>query len=389
MCSVMHPAHTTFQTTGDADTWLSGIRSDIARERFVCPTAAAEAERTRKLTEQTFREYAEVWLSTRRKSNGDALTPRTRSLYRRQLDELLTTFGNEPLSGITRAMVRRWWTVDLPAAHPDRRTGNAHAYALLRTILGSAVDDELLAANPASIKGAGSTKREREVRPATAPELAAIASASPDRFRMAVLLAGWCALRFGEVFELRRRDLSDDGASITVRRALTSRQGSLWVGQPKANSRRTVSVPPHLRADLAAHVDRWAQDGPDGLLFAVEQPRRKGCTCGYTACVGGHVLNSMAFKWYSEARATAGRSDLRFHDLRHTGLTLAAHAGAGLADLMQRAGHRSVAAAQVYMHAAEGRDDDIAARMSQLLHGASKPAKKAKKAATKAAQRGR
>lgn len=361
-----HTAHTTFATMGDADTWLAGIRSDIAREKFTCPIEAAERERARRLSSQTFKEYAEPWLANRRKSNGDDLTPRTKRLYRSQLDELLQTFGDVPLSAITRPMVRRWWTVDLPTAHPDRKTGNAHAYALLRTILGSAVDEELLPLNPANIKGAGSTKRDREVLPATIPELVAIADAAPERFRVAVLLAGWCALRFGEVFELRRRDLAPGCATIAVQRGLTSRQGSLWVGPPKANSRRTVAVPPHLRAELAAHVDQWAQPGPDGLLFAVEKPRRKGCSCGYAECVGGHVLNSMAYKWYAEAREAAGRPDLRFHDLRHTGLTLASLAGAGLADLMALAGHRSVQVAEGYMHATQSRRDEIAAAMSKL-----------------------
>ena len=78
-------------------------------------------------------------------------------------------------------------------------------------------------------------------------------------------------------------------------------------------------------------------------------------------------MSTTLYKWFDAARREAGRPDLRFHDLRHTGLTLAAHAGATLADLMNRAGHKSVTAAQVYMHAAEGRDAEIAARMSELL----------------------
>jgi hypothetical protein len=32
----------------------------------------------------------------------------------------------------------------------------------------------------------------------------------PEPYRMAVLVAGWCAPRFGEIAELRRRDVSVD-----------------------------------------------------------------------------------------------------------------------------------------------------------------------------------
>ena len=58
--------------------------------------------------------------------------------------------------------------------------------------------------------------------------------------------------------------------------------------------------------------------------------------------------------------------DISFHDLRHTGQTLAASTGASLADLKQRLGHSSNAAAQRYMHAIEGRDAQIADALSAL-----------------------
>lgn len=55
-----------------------------------------------------------------------------------------------------------------------------------------------------------------------------------------------------------------------------------------------------------------------------------------------------------------------FHDLRHTGQTLAAAAGATLKDLMKRLGHASTAAANRYLHAVDGRDAEIAAALSEL-----------------------
>lgn len=34
-----------------------------------------------------------------------------------------------------------------------------------------------------------------------------ITQAMPDKLRLAVQLGAWCAMRYGEVFELRRKDL--------------------------------------------------------------------------------------------------------------------------------------------------------------------------------------
>jgi len=62
--------------------------------------------------------------------------------------------------------------------------------------------------------------------------------------------------------------------------------------------------------------------------------------------------------------------EFRFHDLRHTGQTLAAATGATLADLKKRLGHSSDAAAVRYLHAVEERDKTIAQALSALAgHG--------------------
>lgn len=66
------------------------------------------------------------------------------------------------------------------------------------------------------------------------------------------------------------------------------------------------------------------------------------------------------------ARKAAGRPDLRPHDLRHTGVVLAAQTGATLAELMARLGHSTPAAAMRYQHAAADRDRLIADALSQL-----------------------
>ena len=61
--------------------------------------------------------------------------------------------------------------------------------------------------NPCVIRGAGSAKRVHKIRPASLDEIAVIAAEMPEQYRAMVLLAAWCALRFGELTELRRRDI--------------------------------------------------------------------------------------------------------------------------------------------------------------------------------------
>src|SRR5687767_7406145 len=58
---------------------------------------------------------------------------------------------------------------------------------------------------------------------------------------------------------------------------------------------------------------------------------------------------------------------LSFHDLRHTGATLAAASGAPLRALMHRMGQNSAAAAIRYQHVLDGQDVAIAAYLDGLV----------------------
>ncbi|HVA09249.1 MAG TPA: tyrosine-type recombinase/integrase [Acidimicrobiales bacterium] len=61
---------------------------------------------------------------------------------------------------------------------------------------------------------------------------------------------------------------------------------------------------------------------------------------------------------------------LHFHDLRHTGNTLAAATGASTKELMARMGHASARAALIYQHASSERDVAIAERLSTMTEEA-------------------
>lgn len=69
----------------------------------------------------------------------------------------------------------------------------------------------------------------------------------PERYRAMVLLGAWCGLRFGELTELRRRDVDLEDARLHVERAVTRVNGEMIVGDPKSEAgKRRVTIPPHL-----------------------------------------------------------------------------------------------------------------------------------------------
>jgi integrase len=109
----------------------------------------------------------------------------------------------------------------------------AKAYRLLRAVLNTAVEDELIRRNPCRIKGAGQeVAAERPV--ATVEEVYALADRMPTHLRMLVLLAAFTSLRYGELVALRRDDVKMRTGTLTVRSTLVERQdGSLTFGPPK------------------------------------------------------------------------------------------------------------------------------------------------------------
>jgi integrase len=336
-----HLAPTTFTAKQDGAAWLALREAEIIRGVWRPPAEPAP----KPSAPQTLGEYSAAWLA------GRDLSESTRRLYRATLGkQVLPAFGKTPLTAITPAIVRDWHARLRTQTGPRQR---AAAYALLRTILNTAVADDVIAANPCRVRGAGASKRARQIRPASLAELEAIVTAMPPRYRLMVLLAAWCALRFGELAEMRRADIDLAAGVVRVRRGVIRGDSGRVVKDPKSEAgKRDVAIPPHLMPLVAEHLIEHAGSGRDALLFA--------------AAGGGHMAPSSLYAVYHPARDAAGRPDLRFHDLRHTGAVLAAATGATLAELMARLGHSTVEAAMRYQHAAADRDAAIAAALSEL-----------------------
>jgi integrase len=346
---IRHTAPATFAARIDADAYVVAKRREIDRGVW---DATGDDPKQR----VTFGAYAAGWLAGRHVA-GRPLKGRTRAHYQNILDDhLLPAFGGRQVAAIKPADVRAWYDVTLI----DRPTMRSHAYSLLRTIMGSAVNDELVDANPARIVGAGRSKRVHKIQPASVEELAAATAAMPDRMKLMVTLASWCALRFGEIVELRRGDVDLSTDVIRVRRAATRVGGAYSITTPKSDAGvRDVDIPPHIIPLIEDHLAKYVDKERDSLIFP--------------AANGGHLQPSTLQRHWYKARSAAGRPDLRFHDLRHSGAVLAAATGASLAELMARLGHSTPQAAMRYQHAARGRGREIAALLSKLAANETAP----------------
>lgn len=328
----------TFRTRRDAETWAARELADRSRGAWVDPRRG----------NVTLAEWAGEWMVHR-----SDLRPRTRELYQGLLDHhILPSLGDTRLSALRPSHIRSWYSELRGSQGPGQSTA-AKSYRLLRAVLLTAVTDEIIARSPCQIPGAG-IERAPERPLAAIADVEALTAAISPRFRALVLLAARCGLRRGELLGLQRNDLDLDAGVVRVERSMHQlADGTLVIGPPKTDAgRRKVAIPPHLRNDLAAHLDSYVALAPEALVFTGER--------------GGPLRPHVLQKAWVTARRATGSDHLHLHDLRHAGNTWAAATGASTKELMSRMGHANSAAALRYQHATASRDQAIAQALSAL-----------------------
>lgn len=358
-------APATFERKTDAEGWLANERRDIDAAMLGDGNWTSPAERQTAVMatlrdRKTLEQYGKEWIAQR------DLKPRSRIHYSAILENHISPkLGSIAVSSLKSATVRSWYANTLR----NRPTMRSHAYQLLHAICETAVADELLPSNPCKIAGATAVKRSREPVVPEIAELAVIADKIEAKFRALVLISAWCALRFGEVTELRRKDIrfidtNGDGivpGIVAVERGVTHRNDGdgdrCRIDTPKSGKTRNVPIPPHIRADIQTHLDCFVDSEPESLLFV---PARGGC----------HVSDRVVRASFRVACDAANVSGMRLHDLRH----FAGHQTARVANLpetMARLGHSTQAASLRYQGQVSGRAAEIAEALSAL---ATKPA---------------
>ena len=336
---VRRPAPRTFRTKTDAAVWLSATETDLSRGDLI----DSEANR------MPLRDWLQLVLD-----QSPTIGDRWRETCERNMRLHLAPLLDVPLRSLTPTVIRQWHAAALRGS--GGRTSIAQSYRFLRMALNVAVNDGVLLRNPCRIKGAGVIEsKERPV--ATPAQLLALADAiSPAKYRAAILIGGWVGLRRGEIVALRREDVDLAAGVIHVRRSrleLLDRPVRKDK-QPKSRAGvRSVAIPPHVVPMLREHLREYA--GPAHVFVGADGEPLRGNTL---------------YQAFVRARSRVGLDELKFHDLRHTGSTLAAQAGATMADLMQRLGHSTEVTARRYLHTVDGRDREIAAALSRLAeHG--------------------
>ncbi len=181
-----------YATKAEADRHLRSVLADQARAG--CSSIPATAGPRSSTTQR------------RGSSSGRGLRPWTRELYDGLLrNHILPTLGHVELAKLTPAVVRAWHA-KLSASSTISAITVAKAYRLLKTIMGTAVEDELIARNPCIIKGA-TVERSPERPIATIAEVDRLVELAEPWMKALTLTATYTSLRLGELSALTKRQV--------------------------------------------------------------------------------------------------------------------------------------------------------------------------------------
>jgi integrase len=290
-----------FATKRDARAWIAEQDTDAKRGVWTDPNAGRE----------TFAAVVELWEEAFRYQ----VAPKTRDNNVSMLRcHLLREFGERRLAGIDAADVQRY--VNCLSERRAPKTVR-HVLVLLHSIMDFAVRRRYIATNPCSAVRRPPGRRQRKITPLPHRELSQLADAMPEaKSRAAILVAGYCGLRAGEVWALRTND-------VLVRRLRVDEK----ITEVAVDARDTeYTVLPN---GLAVGPTKTYSDEPVAMasfvaeaLEALIEPDMSEDAFLFTDTFGGPIRQSnwyfRVYKPVLKATLAPAYHGVTFHDLRHT-----------------------------------------------------------------------
>lgn len=308
---------------------------------------------------QTLGDFLTLWL---RDTASVTVRPSTMASYEGIVRlHLIPLLGRVPLTKLTPQHVQELINRKLEEGLSPRRV--AYIRAVLRHALNQALRWGFVARNVATLVDSPRARRA-EITPLDAAEVTRFFDAvRGDRLEALYVLALSTGLRQGEALGLVWGDISEDGGTVAITRALQRIEGQYQFVEPKTPlSRRVIHLPLTARRSLEAHRGRQAAERlangahwqGDGLVFTTVEGRP------LDASFVTHHLQKLL--------ARAGLRHQRFHDLRHACASLLLAQGVSARVVMDLLGHSQISLTlNTYSHVVPSLREDAADRMDSLL----------------------
>jgi integrase len=341
--------------TAGSTTWrtVHGTLTEARNERRACQAAAREA--VPHASQHTVRTWCAHWFSTCSPSWRASTVKGRSNTYRLHVDPYL---GDVPLTELTRERVQLWVNELRDALPRDGFDGHRAlelAYQVLRAMLNTAVEDDVIASNPVlkaklppkppALRGSRKViDRDQLAR--------LIAAASNLREHTLLRCAAEGGLRRGELAGLRWSDIDLERCRITVNRSLwQGKEAGRVVTRDKGDSSRRALDTVAITSDLADALRRYrAQQArtTGSLADAPVWPGRGARAKGRARTHDEHMSPSSLTHTHARLMRKAGLVDsggkplVSLHGLRHTAASIPLADGVPLINVSAQLRHTKV-----------------------------------------------
>ncbi len=315
-------------------------------------------------TRMTVGQWLKTWLETVRAE----ISPKSHERYTEIVENFLVpTLGNLPVAKISPVDIQKAYNGWATGGRRDRKLGGLsprtrrHIHRILRSALSRAVEQQVIARNPADVfrKRLPKVERREFLTLSTEQSVRLLDAIKHTRTYWPALIALTTGMRRGEVLGLRWRNVDLDCATMRVIESLEQTKQGLRFKAPKTEKARAITLPAFVVAELRRLKKEQAAELEQ---FGVRQDGQT-LVCGQ---VDGRPLQPRSLT-HEFSRLVARVVDLprvRFHDLRHSHATQMLLAGVHPKVAQERLGHSTITTTlDLYSHVTDTMQSDAAARL--------------------------
>jgi integrase len=318
-------------------------------------------------TRMTVRQWLVAWLAAVR----EEVSPKTHERYSEITENFLVpALGNLPVAKLAPSHIQQIYNEWATGGRRDGKAGGLsprtrrHMHRILNSALARAVEQQVLARNPADAFKRRLPKVERREMTILSADQSArlLAAIKHTRTYWPVLLALSTGMRRGEVFALRWKNVDLE----RVMESLEQTKVSIRFKAPKTDKTRAITLP----AFAVDELRRLKRQQAEELLMLGIRQSGETLVCPRA---DGLPLQPQSLT-HQFTRLISRMSDLprvRFHDLRHSHATQVLLAGVHPKIAQERLGHATITTTlDLYSHVTETMQGDAAERLDAVFRSA-------------------
>ncbi len=311
----------------------------------------------------TLSKWLETWLSEYVKPS---CKPLTYSTYESRIKtHIASSLGKIRLTALNATQIQAFYN-DLLRVHNLQPKTIKNIHGILHKALQQALKLRYIGLNPADACILPRIEK-REIKPLTEFEISAFLSQlSGEPLKDLFTVALFTGMREGEICGLPWEAVNTVDGTITVKQQLCKEKkkgGKHYIATTKNDKARTLTVAPFV-IDILNRVRKEQLEN----RFAMGRAWENEFDLVFTDKAGHYILPQTALKRFKAIASKIGRSDARFHDLRHTYAVTALQEGDDIKTVQQNLGHATASfTLDVYGHVSEKMKKDSAERMQKYF----------------------